>query len=419
MDHHEAAAAAAHAATASEAETAGWKKFGIKQEELLHPHASGTAPPGLHTPARGSTAAKDAKQRADTGGEEDEEDDNPFSQYYGMLLHQQNMLQDHVRTSTYERAMLENAGDFRDKVVLDVGTGSGILAFFALKAGAKRVYAVELSGMADCAREIMAHNGLDDRIVVIKGKMEDVELPEPVDIVISEPMGFFLVHERMLETFVNAGKKWRRADNPREFKMFPSIGTMFVSPFSDETIYREQMGKVAFWQQRDFYGLDLSAMRARAVENHFSQPVVGYFPSEMLIASEPVTHVLDFKDITSDELHTFDIPFRFVIDKTAIMHGLGCWFTVDFIGSTSRVVLSTAPDEPGTHWYQCRLLLPTPMAVNASQTVSGNLHFVANKKFSYDIEMDVRLDGTTIAARNLVRLHDQMYHYLYSGGGHS
>lgn len=101
------------------------------------------------------------------------------------------------------------------------------------------------------------------------------------------------------------------------------------------------------------------------------------------------------------------------------MHGLGCWFTVDFIGSTSRVVLSTAPDEPGTHWYQCRLLLPTPMAVNASQTVSGNLHFVANKKFSYDIEMDVRLDGTTIAARNLVRLHDQMYHYLYSGGGHS
>lgn len=316
MDHHEAAAAAAHAATASEAETAGWKKFGIKQEELLHPHASGTAPPGLHTPARGSTAAKDAKQRADTGGEEDEEDDNPFSQYYGMLLHQQNMLQDHVRTSTYERAMLENAGDFRDKVVLDVGTGSGILAFFALKAGAKRVYAVELSGMADCAREIMAHNGLDDRIVVIKGKMEDVELPEPVDIVISEPMGFFLVHERMLETFVNAGKKWRRADNPGEFKMFPSIGTMFVSPFSDETIYREQMGKVAFWQQRDFYGLDLSAMRARAVENHFSQPVVGYFPSEMLIASEPVTHVLDFKDITSDELHTFDIPFRFVIDKT-------------------------------------------------------------------------------------------------------
>lgn len=309
--HHQAA----HAASASEAETAGWKKFGIKQEELLHSHASGAASPGHHASAHGSTTSNDALKAKQPTDKDGDDDDNPFSQYYGMLLHQQNMLQDHVRTSTYERAMLENAGDFRDKVVLDVGTGSGILAFFALKAGAKRVYAVELSGMADCAREIMAHNGLDDRIVVIKGKMEDVELPETVDIVISEPMGFFLVHERMLETFVNAGKKWRRADNP-SFKMFPSIGTMFVSPFSDETIYREQMGKVAFWQQRDFYGLDLSAMRTRAVENHFSQPVVGYFPSEMLIAKEPVTHVLDFKDITNDELHAFDIPFRFVINKT-------------------------------------------------------------------------------------------------------
>ena len=72
----------------------------------------------------------------------------------------------------------------------------------------------------------------------------------------------------------------------------------------------------------------------------------------------------------------------------AIVHGFGCWFTVDFIGSTSRVVLTTAPDEPGTHWYQCRLLLSTTIAVNATQWISGNLHFVANKKFSYDIQME-------------------------------
>lgn len=71
-----------------------------------------------------------------------------------------------------------------------------------------------------------------------------------------------------------------------------------------------------------------------------------------------------------------------------MLHGLGCWFTVDFLGSDAHVTLSTAPDAPGTHWYQCRLLLPTPIAVNASQTVSGNLHFVANTKFSYDIEME-------------------------------
>lgn len=315
------------------------------------------------------------------------DEDNPFSQYYGMLLHQQNMLQDQVRTSAYERAVLRNASDFKGKVVLDVGTGSGILAFFAAKAGARHVYAVELSGMAECARELVAANGLESRITVIRGKMEEVELPEHVDVVISEPMGFFLVHERMLETFAMAGAKWRRPGS-RDFKMFPSVGTMFLAPFSDDAIYREQMAKVAFWEQKDFYGLDLSAMRQRAVENHFSQPVVGYFPAEILLTKQTATHEIDFASVTKQQLDTFDMPFSFEIERTAILHGLGCWFTVDFLGSAARVVLSTAPDQPGTHWYQCRLLLSSPIAVNATQTVSGNLHFVGNKKFSYDVDIE-------------------------------
>lgn len=78
------------------------------------------------------------------------DDNNPFSQYYGMLLHQQNMLQDYVRTSTYERAMMENSNDFKDKIVLDVGTGTGILAYFALKAGAKHVYARNHPSDGEC-----------------------------------------------------------------------------------------------------------------------------------------------------------------------------------------------------------------------------------------------------------------------------
>jgi histone-arginine methyltransferase CARM1 len=56
---------------------------------------------------------------------------NPFTQYYAQLLHQGNMLQDAVRTSAYQQAMLQNTADFVDKVVLDVGTGTGILSFFA------------------------------------------------------------------------------------------------------------------------------------------------------------------------------------------------------------------------------------------------------------------------------------------------
>ena len=81
------------------------------------------------------------------------------------------VLQDAVRTTAYHDAIVSNAVDFYDKVVLDVGTGSGILAYFAVKAGARKVYAVEASDVADRAKILMQATGLSDRIVVIKCKV--------------------------------------------------------------------------------------------------------------------------------------------------------------------------------------------------------------------------------------------------------
>ncbi|CDQ77156.1 unnamed protein product [Oncorhynchus mykiss] len=129
-----------------------------------------------------------------------------YFQFYGYLSQQQNMMQDYVRTGTYQRAILQNHTDFKDKVVLDVGCGSGILSFFAAQAGARKVYAVEASTMAQHAEVLVNTNRLGDRVVVIPGKVEEVTLPEQVDIIISEPMGYMLFNERMLESYLHAKK---------------------------------------------------------------------------------------------------------------------------------------------------------------------------------------------------------------------
>ncbi len=76
----------------------------------------------------------------------------------GMLQHQQNMLQDYIRTGTYHAAIVENPADFEGKAVMDVGCGSGILSLFAAQAGARVVYAVEASDMAHYARQLAAAN---------------------------------------------------------------------------------------------------------------------------------------------------------------------------------------------------------------------------------------------------------------------
>ena len=71
--------------------------------------------------------------------------------------------------------------------VLDIGCGTGILSFFAAKAGASHVYGVDCADIINYATEIVRQNGFADRITLIKGKVEEIELPVPqVDIIISE-----------------------------------------------------------------------------------------------------------------------------------------------------------------------------------------------------------------------------------------
>ncbi|KAF3556197.1 hypothetical protein F2Q69_00015005 [Brassica cretica] len=162
-----------------------------------------------------------------------------YFHYYGQLLHQQNMLQDYVRTGTYHAAVMENRSDFSGRIVVDVGAGSDIFSMFAALAGAKHVYAVEASEMADYARKLIAGNPLlAERITVIKGKIEDVELPEKADVLISEPMGTLLVNERMLETYVIARDRFLSPNG----KMFPTVGRIHMAKHKKPTMVHK-----VFW----------------------------------------------------------------------------------------------------------------------------------------------------------------------------
>lgn len=99
--------------------------------------------------------------------DEQEEAGNVFSRYYSQLSHQQNMLVDAVRTTTYQRAIFNNTEDFQGSTVLDVGTGSGVLCFFSVQAGARKAYGVEMSNMAESARKLVEGNGMVDQVRLI------------------------------------------------------------------------------------------------------------------------------------------------------------------------------------------------------------------------------------------------------------
>ena len=78
------------------------------------------------------------------------------------------MIQDKVRTATYAKFILSNPDVFRDAVVMDVGCGTGILSLFAAKAGAKRVFAIDASDIAEKATQIVKDNDLDNIITYVR-----------------------------------------------------------------------------------------------------------------------------------------------------------------------------------------------------------------------------------------------------------
>lgn len=84
--------------------------------------------------------------------------------------------------------------------------------------------------------------------------------------------------------------------------------------------------------------------------------LLGGFNVEDLLSNFRTVHTIDFTSVSVEELLYFEIPFSFPIHKTGIIHGIAGWFDIQFRGNSEVIVLSTAPDAPLTHWYQCRML---------------------------------------------------------------
>lgn len=340
-----------------------------------------------------------------------------YFQYYSKLANQQNMLQDSVRTTTYRQAIMENPDDFKGRSIMDIGAGSGILSFFSAQAGAEHVYCVEASSMAEVVRLLADSNSQcfsNSTFTVLRKPLELVTEDEiaggKVDCLVSEPIGTFLFNERMIESYLCARDRFLKPGG----KMFPNVGNLFIAPFSDPVLHWEQSNKNVFWRNNNFYGLDLNAAVNRSTREHFRQPIVDYINPECLVSQAHLTR-FDFMTCTVESLQDIEIPFDFEIFKPCLVHGIAGWFDCIFEGENTTVTLSTAPWCPGTHWYQIRFLLETPLAVNAGQRIEGTLKMEANKIQSYYVRVHMQIKGTSISSESAqIDLKDPEYRFYSS-----
>ncbi|XP_073116900.1 probable protein arginine N-methyltransferase 6.2 isoform X2 [Elaeis guineensis] len=328
-----------------------------------------------------------------------------FHAYSHIGVHEE-MIKDHVRTGTYKAAIMQYQNLIEGKVVLDVGCGTGILAIFCAFAGARRVYAVDASEIALQANEIVKDNNLSDKVIVMLGRVEDVNIEENVDVIISEWMGYMLLYETMLPSIIFARDKWLKPGG----LILPSHATLYMAPVTHTARYSES---IDFW--RDVYGIKMSAMLPLAKQSAFEEPCIETITGENIL-TWPLVQVMevDCYTIIVQELESVTAKYRFSSMLNAPLHGFAFWFDVEFNGpaispsnnhlqfpsgslssdqhsqsssqskkrvkSDETIVLSTAPEDAPTHWQQTLLYLYEPIELKQDQIIEGSVTLTQSKE---------------------------------------
>jgi len=330
----------------------------------------------------------DQKPEADkVGVDEMTSKDYYFDSYAHFGIHEE-MLKDEVRTLTYRNSMINNKHLFKDKIVLDIGCGTGILSMFAKKAGAKHVYGIDMSSIIDHAKTIVKDNGMEDGITLIKGKVEEVELPvEKVDIIISEWMGYCLLYESMLDTVLYARDKWLQPEG----LMFPDKASLFMTAIEDHE-YKEQ--KIYWWDS--VYGFDMSAIRQIAL----SEPLVDVVDAKQVVTDSCMMKEIDLKTVKVEELN-FKVPFTIRSRRNDYIHAFVCFFNVEFSACHKRTGFSTGPESRYTHWKQTVFYLNETLTVKCGEEISGefNIHQNKRNKRDLDITLQYEFEGEVMSAK--------------------
>ncbi|XP_006014554.1 protein arginine N-methyltransferase 6 [Latimeria chalumnae] len=295
-----------------------------------------------------------------------EQDQVYFDSYSDVSIHEE-MLADTIRTNSYRLGVLRNHSEIRGKVVLDVGAGTGVLSLFCAQAGAKKVYAVEASEICTQAAEVVKLNQMADKISVIRGPIEKVKLPEKVDVIISEWMGYALIYESMLTSVIFARDHWL---NKPGGLILPSLAELFIAPVTDP----EVDNRLEFWSKvKDQYGVDMSCMAKFAKKCIMNNEIVVNCVSGEDVLSHPVRFAaLDLNLVTPHEIQNIKSSFSCDCFGTARVHAFAVWFSVTFPGD-KPLVLSTSPFSEETHWKQSVLYLDEPIEVIQDTNIAGEI----------------------------------------------
>src|SRR5579859_5485852 len=272
------------------------------------------------------------------------------------LLEYGNMIADGERFRAYQKAIASavRPGD----AVAEIGCGPGIFALLACQAGARHVYAIDSEPIVELARQLAAANGFSDRIECIQSDSRKANLPERVNVIISDLRGAVPLFNRAISIIEDARTRFLAEGGT----LIPQRDTLKAAIIEAPSHYERIISP---WRTAAPQ-LDLSAPLEQALNHecyHLS------FRREQLLTEPQSWYVLDYQAGASEDVAA---ELHFQAARPGMGHGVCIWFEAQLFGICGY---STGPGTP-TSGISGQLLLPwlEPVALQQGQQVDVTLH---------------------------------------------
>ena len=279
---------------------------------------------------------------------------------YAELEVHRTMIRDRVRTDAFRRAIesVVRPGD----VVLDVGAGSGILSLFAARAGAARVYAVERTTVAAVAQGLAAANGVAEIVQVIHGDVMEIELPERVDVIVSEWLGGFGIDEGMLGPVIAARDRWLKPDGV----MIPRLVTAWTALVEDQ-----YSGEMVQFLRDNPYGLKLDDLAEMTVNEIFYSGTFRHLAAGDRRSGPGRLWATDADLIPLEQAQApHEAETLLPVREHGTANALALWFSAELAPGIS---LSVGPGDTPTHWGMTTAPLRCPVELTPGMVVRAKV----------------------------------------------
>lgn len=273
-----------------------------------------------------------------------------FAGYGSLMGFHRQLLFDSVRTNAFLHsvAAVVRPGD----VVVDLGTGTGILALAACRAGAARVYAIDHDSIWHVASSLAQQNGFSDRIAFISADARSVNLPQSVDVVVSECLGLMGIGGTMVPAVMDLAQRSLKPGG----RVIPGNISAFLAP-AESALNTEY---VSPWTMKGPGDFDFSPLRGLARNNVY----ISTMTRANLIADQQRLFHVNLRDGSWKAETRADVVFH--VNDAREFHGYCGWFEATLCDD---ITLNTSPGHPPTVWEQLFLPLEHELRVDPGDDI--------------------------------------------------